>query len=157
MNWRNLFLITQQVQILSWLQIKKKITKVLTFGDVRGYLLSHGSREPKHPNKSFIKKFGSIKTITYLCETYIPQMYVRENLCVWVFFLKKKVLKFLTNQNKSFTFVEEIKFLKRLKDWCGCCVEVSNPSGFIRSSDGRAYTHIFFIWYYSSVGIYLLW
>jgi hypothetical protein len=29
---------------------------------------------------------------------------------------KKKVLKFLTNQNKNFTFVEEIKFLKILKD-----------------------------------------
>ena len=64
----------------------------MTFGDVRWYLYSHGSREPKHPNKSFIKKFGSIKTITYLCETYIPQMYVRENLCVWVFFLKKSLI-----------------------------------------------------------------
>jgi hypothetical protein len=29
---------------------------------------------------------------------------------------KKKVLKFLTNQNKCFTFVEEIKFIKILKD-----------------------------------------
>ena len=79
-------------------------------------------------------------------------MYVRENLCVWVFFFKKKVLKFLTNQNKCFTFVEEIKFIKILKDWCGCRVEVSNPSGFIRSSGGRAYTHIFLYDYDSSAG-----
>jgi len=40
-------------------------------------------------------------------------MYFRENLYVWDFFFKK-VLKFLTNQNKCFTFVEELKFLKML-------------------------------------------
>ena len=75
---------------------------MLTFGDVIRYLLSHGSREPKHPNKSFIKKFGSIKTITYLCETYIPQMYVRENLCVWVFFFEKKPSFSLNLDGSSF-------------------------------------------------------
>ena len=96
-------------------KIKKKITKVLTFGDVMRYLLSHGSREPKHPNKSFIKNLIVSKLLLTFVK-HISHRCMFERIYVCGFFLKKKVLKFLTNQNKSFTFVEEIKFLKILKN-----------------------------------------
>jgi hypothetical protein len=88
---------------------------VLTFGDVMRYLYSHGSREPKHPNKSFIKNLVVSKLLlTFVKHISHRCMFERIYVCGF-FFLKKKVLKFLTNQNKSFTFVEEIKFLRLLK------------------------------------------
>jgi hypothetical protein len=67
-------------------------------------------------------------------------MYVRENLCVWVFFLKKSV-KVFDKSKLKFYLCRRNKVLKIIEKIGGRCVEVSNPSGFIRSSGGRAYVH----------------
>jgi len=66
---------------------------VLTFGDVRRYLYSHGSREPKHPNKSFIKNLVVSKLLLTFVK-HISHRCMFERIYVCGFFFEKSLIGF---------------------------------------------------------------
>ena len=99
----------------------KKITKVLTFGDVRRYLYSHGSREPKHPNKSFIKNLVVSKLLLTFVK-HISHRCMFERIYVCGFFFEKKSVKVFDKSKLKFYLCRRNKVHKNIERlvWVSC-------------------------------------